>query len=514
VAEQHGMQGTRGWSGGIVRRSWNTASGAVVAELDPAVTPHRLFERLAGRDGLLFLDSCPSTADRGAGAFAAGLGRYSFVAAEPFDSVRLDDHALAIECVAELRARLRAVPMVTIPGLPPFQGGFAGLLGYEFGLGVLGLPAAAGGRRTPAAVMHAYDVVAAFDHDASAGWIISQGVPATGPTRRAALALERLRRFVAAVEEGPRDTRRIGTRLPAEAAHPVSQRLDVASCRARARHEAIVARGIEYVRAGDVFQVNLAHRLAAAIDCDPVALARAAREVNPAPFSAVFDLGRGSSVVSSSPERFLQVVRGVVRMHPIKGTRRVTRSPEADLYAGDDLGASAKDRAENVMIVDLVRNDLSRVCRPESVRVEALCRLERYAYVQHLVSVVSGRLRPGLGPLDAVVAAVPAGSVTGAPKHRACEIITELEGFSRGPYCGSLGYLGFDGTADFNLLIRSFVLADGALTFSVGGGITAASDPAAEYDETLHKAEGMIRVLDRLARGGATLPAAATGAAT
>jgi para-aminobenzoate synthetase component 1 len=190
-------------------------------------------------------------------------------------------------------------------------------------------------------------------------------------------------------------------------------------------------------------------------------------------------------------------------MHPIKGTRRVIANPEADLYAGDDLGASAKDRAENVMIVDLVRNDLARVCTPESVRVEALCRLERYRYVQHLVSIVAGRLRRGLTAIDALDAAMPGGSVTGAPKHRACEIITALEGVARGAYCGSLGYVGFDGTADFNLLIRTFVASGGTITFAAGGGITAASDPAAEHAESLHKAEGMLRVLDSFAPGKA-----------
>jgi para-aminobenzoate synthetase component 1 len=182
-------------------------------------------------------------------------------------------------------------------------------------------------------------------------------------------------------------------------------------------------------------------------------------------------------------------------------------SPEADLYAGADLEASAKDRAENVMIVDLVRNDLARVCVPASVRVEALCRLERYRYVQHLVSIVAGRLRPGLGPLDAFEAAIPGGSVTGAPKHRACEIISALEGVARGAYCGSLGYLGLDGAADFNLLIRTLVVGPGTISFAAGGGITAASDPAAEHAESLHKAEGMLRVLDAL---GLAAPEAAS----
>jgi para-aminobenzoate synthetase component 1 len=238
-----------------------------------------------------------------------------------------------------------------------------------------------------------------------------------------------------------------------------------------------------------------------AADVDPVALFLSARGVNPAPFAGYFDAG-GIRVASMSPERFLQVRRGVVRTHPIKGTRRMIANPEADLYAGAELEASAKDRAENVMIVDLLRNDLARVCTPESVRVESLCRLERYRYVQHLVSIVAGRLLPGLGAFDALEAAIPGGSISGAPKHRACEIISAVERVTRGCYCGSLGYVGFDGTADFNLLIRTFVVAPGSITFSAGGGITAASDPAAEYAESLHKAEGMLRVLDAVGIGG------------
>jgi len=268
----------------------------------------------------------------------------------------------------------------------------------------------------------------------------------------------------------------------------------------------MVEAGIELVRAGDIFQANLAQRMTLAATIDPVELHRRSRRLNPAPFAACFAAGGGASIVSMSPERLLQVNRGKVRMHPIKGTRRMLSLPEADLYAGEDLGGSAKDRAENVMIVDLVRNDLSRVCLPESVHVEALCRLERYRYVQHLVSIVAGRLRPGLTALDALDAAIPGGSVTGAPKHRACEIIRDLENFARGAYCGSLGYVGLDGTADWNLLIRTFVVTTAGVRFAVGGGITAASDPAAEHAEALHKAEGMLRVL---ATFGATPPAEA-----
>ncbi len=497
---------------GIVERRWCTASGAVVAELRPDVSPRWLFERLAGRAGLLFLDSCSDAqgeaAPGPAGGFAAGLARYSFVAADPIDVLTVDGGGVrdgAAAAIAELRSRLAAVEAVTIPGLPPFQGGYAGLLGYEFGLALLGLASPAGeAAAVPAVVLNAYDVVAAFDHESRSGWIISQGLAASGglprgPVARRGRAEARLASFLAMVEEGPLAIASPVARGPAVGGHPLPAHPAIVSSHSRADHETMVRRAIEYVRAGDIFQVNLAQRLATTSPCDPVSLHLAARRINAAPFSAFLDLGEGRAILSSSPERFLQVTRGVVRMHPIKGTRRMTRRPEADLFAGDDLGGSAKDRAENVMIVDLVRNDLSRVCTAESVRVEALCRLERYAYVQHLVSVVAGRLARGRTAVDAILAALPAGSVTGAPKHRACEIISELESIPRGPYCGSIGYVGFDGTADWNLLIRTFVASGGGLTFSVGGGITAASDPAAEYDETLHKAEGLIRVLDAVA---------------
>ena len=169
--------------------------------------------------------------------------------------------------------------------------------------------------------------------------------------------------------------------------------------------------------------------------------------------------------------------------------------PEADLFAGDQLRQSEKDNAENVMIVDLMRNDLARVCRPESVVVEALCRLEVYQYVQHLVSVVRGELRFGVSPLDLLRAAFPGGSITGAPKIRAMQIIAELEPTARGTYCGSLGYLGFDGSLDTNILIRTVTAGRGWWQMPVGGGIVAQSDPRREYAETWQKAEGLLRSL-------------------
>jgi para-aminobenzoate synthetase component 1 len=493
--------------------AWLTPSGCLVAEAAAGLDPLAVFRHASRLRHALFLDSAvvdrPTTATQRPDADATiRLGRHSFVAADPIHSWQLDRRGDWAACRAEIDAAFAAIrrllvelPCTTVPGLPPFQGGVAGLVSYECGLARLGLepPPAAG--PDPLLSLHVYDVVFAYDHDLGRGWFLSQGVPARGPVERARRAVERLAAFLAEPPAGasPPAAPARGT----AAAHPLPGRPHVRSTHTREAYLAMVRAGVEFVHAGDIFQANLAQRFEVAADVDPVAFYLRAREINPAPFAGFLDAG-GVRVASMSPERFLQVARGEVRTHPIKGTRRITASPEADLYASADLEASEKDRAENVMIVDLLRNDLARVCGPASVRVEALCRLERYRYVQHLVSVVSGRLHRGLGALDAFDAAIPGGSISGAPKHRACEIISMLEQVSRGCYCGSLGYVGFDGTADFNLLIRTLVVAPGTIAFAAGGGITAASDPAAEYAESLAKAEGMLRVLDAtgVGRGG------------
>jgi para-aminobenzoate synthetase component 1 len=497
-----------------IARQWFTASGCLVAEAEPGVTPPEVFRHVAGFSHPLFLDSAlvdppepagphrigqapPHTADTQTAA--PRLGRYSFVAADPIHSVHEPatagpEAARALAAaLAQVRQLLGDLACPTIPGLPPFQGGVAGLLAYECGLARLGIePPAMPAAPVPLLSLHLFDVVFAYDHDLRRGWFISQGVPARGPTARRLRAAARLAAFLAGGTRSHATT--TSAAIPSWAVHPLAGHPTVFASQSPESYRELVQRGIEYVRAGDIFQVNLAQQFAVAAAVDPVALYLQARELNAAPFAGFFDAG-DVQIASMSPERFLQVARGVVRMHPIKGTRRMIASPEADLFAGDDLEASPKDRAENVMIVDLVRNDLARVCRPESVRVEVLCRLERYRYVQHLVSIVAGRLRPGLSAIDALDAAIPGGSVTGAPKHRACEIISELEGVARGAYCGSLGYIGLDGTSDFNLLIRTIVASPAGLTFAAGGGITAASDPSAEHAESLHKAEGMLRAL-------------------
>jgi para-aminobenzoate synthetase component I len=244
----------------------------------------------------------------------------------------------------------------------------------------------------------------------------------------------------------------------------------------------------------DVFQVNLSQRLLHPARASSVELYCRLRERNPAPFAGYFACDDWA-VVSASPERFVSVRDGEVETRPIKGTRRRRIEPEADLYTRDELRESEKDQAENVMIVDLLRNDLSRVCAPGTVRVPQLCAVETYETVQHLVSEIRGRLAPSHDVWDLLRAAFPGGSITGAPKVRAMEIIAELEPTVRGPYCGSLFYAGFDGTLDSSILIRTFTCRHGWVQCPVGGGIVAQSDPEDEYDETLHKAEGMLRAL-------------------
>ena len=256
-----------------------------------------------------------------------------------------------------------------------------------------------------------------------------------------------------------------------------------------------VERVREYIFAGDVFQANLSQRFETPLAGSPWSLYRRLRERNPAPFAAFLDFP-GVAVLSASPERFLRVDRdGRVETRPIKGTRPRGLGPEHDAALGQALAESNKDRAENLMIVDLMRNDLSRVCAPGTVRVTELFALERYATVHHLVSTVVGQLAPGADALDLVGAAFPGGSITGAPKLRAMEIIAELEPARRGVYCGSIGYWSITGELDVSIAIRTAVARNGRVYFNAGGGIVADSDPAEEYQETLDKARGLIDAL-------------------
>jgi para-aminobenzoate synthetase component 1 len=466
----------------------------LVEELVPAPAAWDVACRLADRPHLLFLDS----------ALPFALGRYSFVSAEPVAwlwsrgrSIWLDNTQLPqsdpFAVLGDLLSRHRCA---TLPGLPPFQGGVAGLFGYDLCHHLERLPRPLiDDFEAPDLAVGLYDWVAAFDHAEGRAWLISTGLPETEPARqrrRAAQRLEALRRMLSRATPSPRLLR--GPAIQPAVLHPLPSLSGVASSFSRREFLAAIQRGIDYVHAGDCFQVNLAQRLLHPATLPPLELYRRLRERNPAPFAGYLDLG-DFAIASASPERFVRVRGGEVETRPIKGTRPRGRTPAEDSARAAELLASTKDRAENVMIIDLLRNDLGRVCSYGSVRVEAVCRLESYRTVHHLVSEVRGRLRPELGPIDLLRAAFPGGSVTGAPKVRAMEIIAELEPVARGPYCGSLGYIGCDGSMDSSILIRTFTIGKGWVQFPVGGGIVADSTPEGEHAETLHKAEGLLRAL-------------------
>ena len=254
-----------------------------------------------------------------------------------------------------------------------------------------------------------------------------------------------------------------------------------------------VERAKEYIAAGDIYQVNLAHRFAAPWpeNADPFAFYQRLRRCSPAPHAAYLGLG-GRAVLSSSPELFLEITGRRIRTRPIKGTRPRRADAEADARSARDLVTSPKETAELIMITDLERNDLGRVCEYGSVRATELLKLERFEQVFHLVSTVEGRLRPDADAVTALRACFPGGSITGAPKKRAMEIIAELEPVPRGLYTGVIGYFGFNGTSQFNIAIRTVVVERGTAHFHVGAGIVADSLPEKEWQETLDKAAGIL----------------------
>lgn len=465
----------------------------LVEELVPAPDPWDVARHFLHWHDAVFLDS----------AEESPLGRYSFVAADPFAHVVSGEPEQGqADPFGRLAELLHRYPADTLAGLPPFQGGAVGFFGYGLSRWIERLPLPRHDEFLVAKmVVGLFDWVVAFDHVERRAWLISTGYPETGAqqrirraTRRALWVLRQLRNPIL-----PPPMLFGDPWAPLYPQHPLPDHQAVTSNFSRTAYEAAVRRAIEYVHAGDCFQANLSQRLLAPFPAtaDFASLYGRLRQHNPAPFGGLYSSNGQLAVLSASPERFLRVKPdGEVETRPIKGTRPRGRTPDEDAANRAELLASAKDRAENVMIVDLLRNDLGRVCEYGSVNVAKVCELESYRTVHHLVSEVHGKLRPRMGPIDLLRAAFPGGSVTGAPKVRAMEIIAELEPTARGPYCGSLGYIGFDGSMDTNILIRTFTVGGGWAQFPVGGGIVADSDPAREYEETLHKAAGLLRALE------------------
>jgi para-aminobenzoate synthetase component 1 len=427
------------------------------------------------------------------------------------------DNALSV-----VRALLAPFETEPIPELPPFQGGAAGYIAYDFGAKLERLPAPRfDDLAIPDLVLGVYDWVVAWDHAAERCWIISTGIPESGE-RRARRAHERLAMVRSRLAGGerwwtPHDYNVASPRTPAPRdgsrspyapppsramapSYPVdgvahAREIELRSSFTHAGYLAAVSRVRDYIVAGDIFQANLTQRLEAPLREPPWSLYRRLRTVNPAPFAAYLDMA-GVRVLSASPERFLRVdAGGAVEARPIKGTRPRGIHPVHDAALGRVLSESAKDRAENLMIVDLLRNDISRVCAPGSVRVPDLFALEHYSTVHHLVSTVTGTLEAGRDAIDLLLAAFPGGSITGAPKVRAMEIIAELEPSRRGVYCGSVGYISITGAMDTSIVIRTYLALGARVYFGVGGGIVADSDPEEEYRESFDKARALVSAL-------------------
>jgi para-aminobenzoate synthetase component 1 len=396
------------------------------------------------------------------------------------------------EPFAELRHALRrlsaAAPRVDVA--PPFLGGLLGYLAYEFGSRLEPRVATVGDdQRLPVLRFGLHDWAIAWHARSGQAWLGGRAVD--GDEERLSRMLDDVRLRIAEWAFGRRPVFETG---------PDDRPFLMRSNLNRAAFEARVEQIRDAIARGELYQANLTRRLETPFSGDPWPLYRRLRAGNPAPFGAFLDLGCTDdgprAILSASPEAFLRVgAHRVVTTDPIKGTRPRGRDRADDRRLACELLGSAKDRAENVMIVDVLRNDLGRVSVPGSVRVPRLCRLERTGAVQHLVSRVEGRLRAGVDPFDLLAATFPGGSITGAPKIRAMELLAQLEPVGRGPYTGTLGWIGPDGAMNTSILIRTFVADGRRLTLHVGGGITWRSNAADEWDETVAKARAPLRAI-------------------
>ena len=442
-----------------------------------------------------FLDaSYPVLLDSGMDS-GGWMDGYSVVAADPFLILKSRGREAWVEMgggrspagsdpFPALRRLLADHAIPPLPGLPIPQGGAIGYLGYELGQHLERLPST--GRddvALPEMCLAFYDWCLVQQRSSGRAWIVATGLPGRDPraaSRRLEWALSRLRGLEANEQpaEDPRAWTAGGLRSNFE----------------RDRYLAAVETAKAYLVAGDIYQVNISQRFQGSLRGDSWQLYRRLRRVNPPLFGAYLGFPE-STVMSVSPEEFLRLQGRQVRTRPIKGTRPRGATPAQDRELGVALTESVKDRAENLMIVDLMRNDLGRVCRVGSVRVPHLFGLEAHPTVFHLVSTVTGELEEGRDAVDLLRASFPGGSVTGAPKIRAMEIIDELEPHRRGVYCGGIGLLDFAGNLHLNMAIRTLVRAGDSFYFHVGGAIVFDSEPADEYEETIHKGRGLLRAL-------------------
>jgi para-aminobenzoate synthetase component 1 len=395
---------------------------------------------------------------------------------------------------------LEAFRLDHCPAPVPFLGGAVGYFGYDLCHFTERLPSTAvDDLRLPESCFAFYDTVLAFDHLEKKAFIIATGFPEMEEgqrLRRARMRLEEMKDWFRATSATQETSFSGSTAVGDSELEPQreGQEITLKSSFTPDEYMRAVNKVREYIAAGDVFQVNVSQRFEADLKISAFELYKRLRAVNPAPFSSYLSFPE-VTVVSASPERFLKVQTDLVETRPIKGTRPRGRDSVEDKLLADELTHSAKDRAENLMIVDLERNDLGRVCRYGTVKVTELAILETFPTVFHLTSTVTGRLRRGKSNVDLLKATFPGGSITGAPKVRAMEIIDEIEPTRRSIYTGSIGYLGFNEDMEINIVIRTVLIKEGKAYFQVGGGIIYDSEPEAEYVETLDKARALIRAL-------------------
>jgi anthranilate synthase component 1 len=463
----------------------------IVADL---LTPVSAFLKIAEHSDYAFLLESVEGGEQ--------VGRYSFLGKDPFLILRSRGRRTTIEragqvtdvatpLVDTLRELMAGFHSPFVPGLPRFTGGAVGYLGYDAAAWFEPVTLQPTPDEDEEAGFMLFDTVLAFDHVRHRILIIANARITGGED------LEALYQFARAkIEFVEREL----DRTLSKPARVEGRPLKIASNVTRERFEEMARTAKEYIAAGDIYQVVLSQRFETRFDVDPFMAYRALRHVNPSPYMYFLRMG-GRAIVGSSPEMLVRVEGRAMQTHPIAGTRPRGATAEDDLRLAEELKRSEKERAEHVMLVDLGRNDLGRVAEYGSVKVPTYMTLERYSHVMHLVSIVEGQLAADRDRLDALVACFPAGTVSGAPKVRAMEIIAELENRRRGAYAGAVGYLDFAGNLDFCITIRTVIIENGRAYVQAGAGIVADSDPAAEYEETRDKARAVIQALELAQRG-------------
>ncbi len=433
---------------------------------------------------------------------SGGRGRYDILCAQPIATLVTHGTKTTITNAAGMRfsdadpfdllRQQLGAPLAAMPDIP-FAGGALGYWGYDLARRFMELPALAeNAEHLPDMAAGIYDWAIVLDHQQKTAQLVSQ--------QRDPSTAQALPDILAWLQVTPSPFAKGGYKLPgADEVNEVGMfkvHGQITSNFTRATYQSAFDTVQDYLRAGDCYQVNLAQRYAARASGDALPAYLELRRLSPAPYSAFLNLPQ-AQILCASPECFLQVRAGKVETRPIKGTRPRMADAQQDQQMTRELQHSAKDRAENLMIVDLLRNDLGKNCVPGSVQAPKLFEVESFAQVHHLVSTVTGQLAPGQDALALLRNCFPGGSVTGAPKQRAMEIIEQLEPQQRGVYCGSIGYIGFDGNMECNIAIRTLVYANDEIRFWAGGGVVADSVGEEEYQETLDKAGAMVELLRR-----------------